>query len=145
MAEPTFVDRLAGWVQAKGQQDKAERDEGGSGVGWIVGLVVSAVAMAAIGFLAWRNWKQGKQLAKLLHERDVRQQEAYREQSMAEMTAHEKQAQKLLRAAREAEREVARIKDEIQEVRDAQDARNREIDALRNWRDVDRYLAGGDG
>ena len=96
--------------------------------------------MLAIGFFYFRAWQKGKELAKLKHERDVAKQELERKKVDDVITEREKtQALKWVRV-REAEDKLKAIDVALKVVEDRKAKTDAEIDDLRDWNDVDRFL-----
>jgi septal ring factor EnvC (AmiA/AmiB activator) len=131
--------KLTEWV--KGQGGKQQKR--GKPWSWIAGLVVAAIAMLTIGIMYWRAWRQGKELAKLKHERDVAEQNKARAEVEDRVARNEEEAKKLLEEAAAADKRAAAIDAKLKEAADAKTKTDEDIDALKNWRDVDRYLSGG--
>ena len=133
-----LVDKLTVWVKGQGGKQQERR----APWSWVAGLAVAAVAMLAVGFMYWRAWRQGKELAKLKHERDVTKQTAARAELADRVTIREEEANKLLEEVVEADRRIVEIDRNLRETADAKTRTDEDIDALKNWRDVDRYLSG---
>ena len=134
--EKAMMTQLESWVKSQGEK-QPKRSKSWS---WISGLLIAAIAMLAMGFAYFRAWKQGRELAKLKHEKDVAKQELERKKVSDLVTEREKaQAAKWV-TIREAEDKVTAI-DVALKVLDEKKVRTHEtIKALRDWDDVDRYL-----
>jgi hypothetical protein len=140
--EKLMLDKLADWVKGQGepQQERARP------VSWVTGLVIAAIAMMAIAFFYWRSWRQGKKLAKLLHEKDVLEQKAIQAEIDSKIKKTNIEAARRRRAASEAWVKAKELDEQIRAATERKTRTTEEIDALKNWRDVDRYLDGdGDG
>lgn len=135
------LDKLTGWVKGQGEKQQKRK----APWAWVTTLVVGAVALFAVGFMYWRSWKQGRELAKLKHKRDVAEQEKKRT-SVSEAIAvtdkkirtHSLEAERAKKRVDELDKDLGKITNESNETRE-------KIDALKNWRDVDRYLGGDNG
>jgi uncharacterized membrane protein YebE (DUF533 family) len=137
----TTLDQLIGWVKTQGTQQKDR-----SGIsGWLVGGAVTVAALGCIAWLYYRNWQQSKQLAQLEYDRDVHEQESKRAVVQKALAANEEDASKHRQAIVAAEIEIATIDAAAKLVDDARAKTLDEIDNIKNWRDVDRYLGGGSG
>jgi hypothetical protein len=140
--EKRLLDELASWVKNQGGQQK-DRSAPWS---WVTGLLIAAIAMLVIGFFYWRAWRQGKKIAKLLHEKDVAKEKALQADVDAKIGRTNLEAAKRRRAASKAWLEAQRLEEELNKARKAETRTTEEISALKNWRDIDRHLAdGGDG
>lgn len=137
--EKQMLDRLADWVKNQGskQQDRPQPWS------WVTGLLVAAIAMLAIGFFYWRSWRQGKKIAKLLHEKDVQEQEAAKAKVDRSVRETNIEAARRRKRASEAYLRAQELDRKVKEASDHRTKTAEEIDALKNWRDVDRYLSGG--
>jgi uncharacterized coiled-coil protein SlyX len=133
----TTLDKLSDWVK---QQGTAQQDRG---VPWslIAGFVIAAIALIGLGIARWKAKKQGELIAKLKHERDV----AERIKEMGELSEQITNSSAkiaLLRArGKIAAQLITTIDEALTEVQDHATKTRANIDALTNWRDVDRYLS----
>lgn len=132
---------LLGWVKG---QSETQQDRKGPWA-WIAGLVVTLVSMAGLAFMAYREWKQGKEIAKLKHERDVAEEVKHRGEMAKQVTKNEVRAAVLRKKGRDAEEKIKELDEQLKGLEENATKNNQEIDALRNWRDVDLWLAQQDG
>jgi hypothetical protein len=136
----TIVDKLSGWI--KGQGDKQSKRK--SPWKWVTGLLVGAVALFTIGFMYWRAWKQGRELAKLKHQRDVADEEKKQAKITEAMAANDAKASLHSLEAKKAELKVEKIDMELRNIEHDKRITNSEIGNLKNWRDIDGYLSDSD-
>jgi septal ring factor EnvC (AmiA/AmiB activator) len=132
------LDKIAGWVRGQGQKQPQRSAAGG----WVTGLVVAAIAMLVVGALYFRAWRQGRKLAKLLHEKDVAEQEVARKKAADRVKLNNEEAMKLEAEIEATEKDIAVLDSELNAASARKTRTDETIDALRNWRDVDRYLDG---
>jgi uncharacterized protein HemX len=133
-----FVEKLADWVKSQGPKQQSR--SGTSGL--IVGALVAGVAMLTLAFMQWRSWRQGQKLAALEHERDVQNQKAEMAKALAKVKDNEAAITDLTYEAAKADERIAAIDAEMKQTDDAKVRTLDEIEKIKSWRDVDRYLAG---
>lgn len=136
----TVLDQLATWVKDQGT---AQKERSGAG-GWLAGLGVAVVALIGIALLYWRDWNKGKELAKLQHEKDVALQEAKRAEALSRIKENENKIEELHARSDFYKARIVDIDKQIKTVDAVKAGAINDIDHLKNWRDVDRYLGGGD-
>lgn len=111
------------------------------GWGWVTKLLAAAIGFLTVGFLAYKNWKQGKKLAKLLHERDV----AVQEKAAAELSKLLESSQKMIdEKRRKIEKmtvEMAALEFQLEQVENEKLETAKTIDAIKSWDGVDRFLS----
>lgn len=117
-----------------GEDDKKRKG------GWIAGGVLAAVAMLVIGLLMWKAKRNGKKLAKLLHEKAVAEEKEL--QASADMILEASEEKKDA-----AETEALRLRDKIaaldEKILRAHEDRieaTATIAEIKSWDEVDDYL-----
>ena len=132
-----LLDRLSDWVKTQGQQ----QTDRAAPWAWVTGLIIAAIAMLAVGFMYWRSWRQGRELAEALHERDLARENAVKTELDSRQTATNAEVSRRRAAAVEAAFRALEANRAVKQVA-ARVVKTREnIHALQNWRDIDRYLA----
>lgn len=77
-------------------QRKEETKENGGNAGLIGGLITVVLFIVVIGIFSFQAWRAGKERAKLLHEKAVREEEARRLQVDAQLAENAEDAIELL-------------------------------------------------
>jgi len=121
-------------------QVKQTSKTSGKGNKWIATLVGGLLVIVIISILGFRAWRQGKKLAKLLHERDQVHEDAHQAALDAIMATGDTEieeaaqtASQLRKRLRDLEFERARIKQEHH------DTVNK-IQSITSWDDITKYL-----
>lgn len=132
------VDRLLGVFRKL----KGEKGKGGKQRGLIIGGIAAAVAFLIIGLLSWRAFRQGKKLAKLMHEKAV--QEELAEQAKANEKIAESEARRLeaVKKVEEIRKKIAGIDEAMKEAESIRDQSKETIDEIKTWDDLDAHLRG---
>lgn len=106
----------------------------------ITTIVIFVVSLIAIAILVWKQWKAGKEKAKLLHEKAVKEEEA--KQAMLEKSLAKNEDIK-----DEADRKFTKAVSELKELENKQselDAKrvktNKIIEKLSSWDEVDELF-----
>ena len=133
------LDKLTSWVKGQGEKQQNRK----APWAWVTTLIVGAVALLAVGFMYYRSWKQGRELAKLKHERDVREEEAVQAKVAEGMAVTDRQIAEHKVEVRRTESRLERLDQELEKITNEATATRFVIDALKNWDDVDRYLSSG--
>ena len=133
------LDKIVNWVKSQGEQ-QTDREKPWK---WITGFVVAAVAMFGIGLAYWRARKQGKELAKLKHEKDVTEREIELGKLANQVARSQARTAILRERGKRAEERITEIDENLKEKMNATTRITQNIHALKNWDDVDRYLSGG--
>jgi YesN/AraC family two-component response regulator len=134
------LDKITGWVKHQGEKQQKRKVPWN----WVTGLIVGAVALLAVGFMYWRSWKQGRELAKLKHERDVTEQEKAQAKVSEAMAVNQRRALKHKMEAERLKIYIETINEDLGKITNETTETNKKIDSLKNWRDVDRYLDDAD-
>lgn len=119
------------------QNYKAEGRTGTAGI--IAGVVALLAALIAIAVLAFKQWKAGKERAKLLHEKAVKEEEAHQaelDSKLAESEEHKQAAEEANKALKE---ELGSIKEELVGVETKYVTVRDAIDRISSWEDVDEF------
>lgn len=122
------------------EQSEKQEDRRGSW-GWITGLAVTVVAIIGAAFVAYRSWKQGKELAKLKHEKDVAEAEKHRGEVASMVTSSEVRAAVWRKKGSEAEERLKKIDENLKGLEKDATRTQQELEALKNWRDLDQWAA----
>lgn len=134
----SVVERVVDWANSQGGEQKSRSRPWR----WVVGLGIGAVVLFFIAFLTWRAFRQGRELAKLKHERDVGEQNKIRAEKEMLLEANERDISKYNAKVWELRGEIKRIDDGIEAVEEENRRAKESIDALQTWDDVDKWLAG---
>lgn len=135
---PALIDKLITWVKGQSTQQPAR-----SGVsGWVVGGLVAVVAFLGVALLYYRSWKQGAEMAKLQHEKDVRSEEIKQAAVTIAVTKNEAEVVKHRAVIVEALKKLDSIDTQMQAVDDKKARTIDEIGNLKSWRDVDHFTSG---
>ena len=132
----TLANGLRDWIKNQG---KANSNRDGLWK-WLSGLMVSAIAMLTIGMMYWRARKQGKQLAKLLHERDLAEEIVNRGKVLDFVSRNEIEAEKRRATTKEAKIVIDEIDKTIMEIKNNATKTKTDIQNLKNWRDFDNFV-----
>ncbi len=136
MAEETrgTLDKVLEAIQGYKQKKQA-----GSG-GWIAAVITGVLALIAIAVFAWQAWKAGKERAKLLHEKAVREEEEHQARVDADLAEDQATKDSALQVADELQKEVDRLQEEADHL-EAERVRAREtIERISSWEDVDEIV-----
>lgn len=129
-----ILDKLVDWTKGQGEKQSKRSNPWG----WVTGLLVSAVALFTAGFLAWRARKQGKELAKLKHEKDVAEQKKITSEASSKTIKNQVKAATLRADAVEAIEKIKELDKQIEEIEARRTKHEKQIDAVKNWDDVAR-------
>ncbi len=133
----TFLTKALNTVQGH----KAKNQGGSSG--WIAGIGVGLVALIAIALFAYKAWAASKQLAKLLHEKAVREEEAHRTLVASKIAKDEAIKEDALKRVRELNKDILEITQEVKALTQEKKETLANIDKLSSWDDVDEFLNKG--
>ena len=132
--EKELLDKIVNWLKDKKNSD--------SGVwGWVSGLLVTAVSMIVLGILYWKAYKQGQKLAKLLHERDVAEQEVVRNELIAVVENNEAKIAERSKKIDAIYNDIKVIDLRLGELENAKQTTTARIASLKGWDDIDSYLS----
>ena len=134
------LSKVTEWVSNQGKA----QTERSSPASWVMGLLVAAVAMIGLGIAYWRARKQGKEIAKLKHEKDVAARDKEQADLAHKITKSSVRAAKLRAKGRRAEITIEEVDRKLKEIEENATSTRSQIDALKNWDDVDRYLSSRD-
>lgn len=128
---------LGDWI--KNQAPKQESRS--APMQWVAGTVVSLAALIVVAVLYWKAYKQGQEIAKLKHERDVQVANEEYQRTKSAVAQTDIEAALAKKRANEALSEAIEITKKIEELNHAKSQVEAEITAVSNWRDLDAYLA----
>lgn len=106
-------------------------------LGVSVAAVVVAIALAIVYFKAWRK---GKQRAKVAHQHDVELELAHAAEVDAKLAEHEVDKKAALIESATHLAAADKLTEDLKELEREHETRTAQINALKNWDDVDRYL-----
>jgi uncharacterized protein HemX len=130
----------------KAVKDKSPKKEKKSTPwGWLTGIFVAAIGMILIAGLSWWLSRKGRELAKLKHERDVREAQAHVDKINAHIEKNADKTNQLVLRAAKKKIEAEIIDRDVKELEKAEKAIKDQIDAIKDWDGVDRFLAGDSG
>jgi len=117
---------------------QTERDKKKEGKGGLVGgLLAGLFAIILISLFAFKAWRSGKEKAKLLHEKAVREEDLHQAEVDAQLSEADYHK-------RSAQVEVERISASLDELKKKQEAIEEQheraqalVDSLKTWDDVD--------
>jgi peptidoglycan hydrolase CwlO-like protein len=116
-----------------------KKDENGKRrKGVFIGLALS-VAMIIIGLLSFRAWKNGKKMAKLLHEKAVAEEKEIQASADA-LIADSEEKKKAAAAQAEAIRQkILKINEALQETESVYEQSKETIKEIKTWEEFDRF------
>lgn len=120
----------------------SHNDKRNAGVGsWPWGLILGVLVVGVLAYLFIRSWMKSKKLAKLLHEKAVREEEAHRAEVMARIMEVDSQKERYLQRKEELENEILQLDLEIQELSSSHKLTVEEIRLIESWDDVEAFLS----
>ncbi len=132
----TALDKLLGVVQGF----KSDEQTGSSKGGWISAAVVGIMALIAVAIFAWQQWQAGKERAKLLHEKAVREEAEHQALVDADLAASEEDHQAALARAEELRKEIEQLETETERLEAERQRARTAIDKISSWEDVDAIV-----
>ena len=130
--------KLAKWFVDQGKKHE-KREESPSKLA--IYLIIAALAFIVIALVVWAMKRQGKKLAKALHERDVLREEQVRREVENDLTKDKervKNNEEVLKELREKDKALVK---EIVDLEENLEFEKAKIDAIENWDDIDAYFA----
>lgn len=117
---------------------KSKESDGKGRKGVLIGLALS-VAMIIIGLLSFRAWKNGKKMAKLLHEKAVAEEkeiQASADALIADSEAKKKAAAEQVELLRQ---KILEINERLQETESIYEQSKETISEIKTWEEFDRF------
>lgn len=116
---------------------KATSQNSGNVVGWLIGLLVLVLGTVAVAFLSYQLSKNGKELAKLKHEKDVAEEAKHQAEVASELLFLEERRKLAAEHAAEIEEEIAVMQEREVAFQVERDRLHQVIDRIQSWDDVD--------
>jgi len=110
--------------------------------GAIFAGLAAAVAMIIIGLLSFRAWKQGKKLAKLLHEKAVTEEKAEQAKADEKISESEAKKQAAIKKILEIQKKIAGVDEAIKVAQTTYDQAKETIHEIKNWDELDKLTRG---
>ena len=129
---------VTGWLYKQRTEKQPARSRSWR---WLPGMLIAGVAFIAAAVLAYKAWRRDKEIARLKHARDVNKQEELIKVEAMKVTAYQKRAFELQREAQAARFRINAIDSQLEEVQREYNEQSAKIQAIKNWRDVDRLLS----
>lgn len=137
MTASTTASNLVAWFKAKGIALR-----GNKGLWkWCVGAVVAAIAFCVIITISRRLKQQEALIAQLQLQRDIALKDKEFSEFKSRISSEEDEISKHEDMAKVAQGRVLELEAEIARVTHEKTETENSINAIRNWRDVDSYLA----
>lgn len=133
----SFIDKLKNWILNNGvtQQTRTATSS------WIMGIAVAAVSAVVLAYYYYMASKKGKEIAKLKHESDVNKEKALQIVENTKINATKEEIQAALEEIHKHEEIIKETDVKIKEWELAHANIEQEINAIKNWDDVDIYLS----
>ena len=138
MQTKTNLDKVLDVIQTNKTEEKETKGNGGL-IGALIAGILVMIITAVFGFIAWRR---GKELAKLLHEKAVAEENLHQagvDATLAKDDTVRAEATTRIEAAQYKIVEIVAQREVLQEEHRAAKQR---LDEFTSWDDVDRYLGG---
>lgn len=103
-------------------------------------LVAAAMSLIAILVLFFMLRRQGRELAKLKHEKNVNEERVKQAEANAEIAENQASFETSIEDARQAEATVVDLEDKIVVLQQSLADKKEAIQALSTWEDVSKYL-----
>jgi len=120
-------------------QHKQDTKDGNSG-GIVGGLIAVVVFIFVVAIFAFQAWKSGKERAKLLHEKAVREEEAHRVQVDAQLAENAETAVELMKKVDELQAQADELEEKAQAERLRHEAAVASIQSATSWDQIDQLL-----
>lgn len=130
-----ILDKLIEWVQEK-HVDHAINDTGNT----ITKVLLGLVAIVAAAFLYYRAWKQGKELAKLQHEKDVLEEKSIQKVTKDKIDQSLEAISKLKQLEISNLNKISIVDLQLKKLDEERTKTKNEIESLETWSDINRYL-----
>jgi hypothetical protein len=133
----SIIKSIADWIEGQAGQ---QSDRSGIKAWIYFGLIAGAVILVC-AYWYYEKWKIGKEKAQLEHDKDVAEEAKKQELENLQIAANSKDADDALHKINDLRSEIIKIDNELI----ANDAKLKQkeadINALKNWSDIDAYLA----
>lgn len=133
--ESSVLNKLLSAVQNYKSNEQTNSNAGG----WIAGVVALVLALVGVVILAYQQWKAGKERAKLLHEKALREEEAHQAEVDANLEADRQKKFEALDRVTAIHLDVDRLAQEIKRLQVERDDSRAKIDQITSWEDVDAF------
>lgn len=124
------------WFVAKGESKNTSNS---STYKWLISLFVGALSLIGLAYAAWVQYKQGKELAKLKHEKDLAEQVLIREKLDARVNVEEDKSKDLEQKVKLSEIKLIEIDHNLTKAKDDHEQISNEIKAIDNWDAADSF------
>lgn len=136
MEEQGTLDKLLNTVQAFKGKDSSSSGKGG----WIAAAVTAIIALVLVAIFAWQQWKAGKELAKLLHEKAVREEDLHQAEVDAALEEDRVVTFEALARVEEASGRLEELKEALRDAEERRTSARSAIDKIASWEDVDAIV-----
>lgn len=116
--------------------NKKPAAEGGGGKSWVSTLIIIAVTLAAMAVWAWISWRQGRELAKLRHAKEVERIRGDNKVIDDAVAKDRAEIDDLNKKYLDTEKALDAINARIKAAEAQHEADKRAISAIRSWRDA---------
>jgi len=106
--------------------------------GVFIGLALS-VAMIIIGLLSFRAWKNGKKMAKLLHEKAVAEEKEIQASANALIADSEEKKKAAAEQVELLRQKILKINERLQETESIYEQSKETISEIKSWEEFDRF------
>lgn len=134
MSDKETVDKLLGVFK------KLKGEKGGGKKGWLIGGIAGGIALIIIGILTWRAFRQGKKLAKLLHEKAVAEEKEIQAVANAKIAESEEKRLEAAKKVEEIRQKIITINESMEEAVSIRDQAKETINEIKTWDDFDKHV-----
>ena len=104
-------------------------------------ILLGIAAFAAVAYLSYAAYRKNKALAKASHERDLAIEKLNQKKLEWELAPVDEEISKKLEELSRLKEEAARLDEIYLELKEKHEYERYRIGAIKNWEDMDRYLA----
>lgn len=122
-------------------QRKEASEENNSSGGWVGALIASILVFVITGVLGFVAWSRGKELAKLKHEKAVREEEAHQARVAAKIAATTERRDEAIARADEAAIRVQELQERRKKLEEDYNEARKRIRDVTTWDGIDAELA----
>lgn len=131
-----YLTKLKDWLTAKGE---SKNSSSSSIYKWVLGIVVGAISLLGLAYAAYVQYKQGKELAKLKHEKDLAAEKLKQDELKAKIATHELDIVESLKNIADSKQELKDLEEKLKKAEEDNKRISDEINAIDNWAAADEF------
>ena len=126
----SILTSIKDWFVSKGE---SKNSSGSTTYKWLIGLFVGALSLLGLAYAVWVQYKQGKELAKLKHEKDLAEEKLKQDEFNKKVAVHDLDIVESNKNIADSKKEIEELEVKLKKAEEDNKRISDEINAINDW------------